>query len=213
MGSDTDPGTTADTNLYSGSNYSIRIVDLYGAGSIESDWFTITGGVTPGPTVTPVHTPSPTPITPPPTPRPTPVKIITVNRPRLGETVTTGFSSSIEWNSENVAGPVRITLKNHWEPGQTWNVIASTPDDGYFDWEVDYQILPESEYFIVITSIDDPSVSGQGAFFGIVDPSPKPDPGMGDVDRDGFVSFGDLRMVVRYLNARMFPDFIRNTRM
>ena len=140
VGSDTDPGTTADTNLYSGSNYSIKIVDLYGAGSIESDWFTITGGVTPGPTVTPVNTPSPAPITPPPTPRPTPAKIITVNRPRMGETVTTGFSSSIKWNSENVAGPVRIILKNHWKPGQTWNVVASTPDDGYFDWKVDYQI-------------------------------------------------------------------------
>ena len=56
-------------------------------------------------------------------------------------------------------------------------------------------------------SAGNPSYWAESQFFGIVDPLPKPDPGMGDVDRDVFVSMVDSRMVREYFEGKNVIGF------
>ncbi|MBN2443013.1 MAG: hypothetical protein JXJ04_16765, partial [Spirochaetales bacterium] len=206
VGSDTDTSTSADTILHSGSDYTVKVVDKKGYGSLESDYFTIVGNLTPAPTSVPTATPVPTSV-PTIAPSPTPSKSITVIHPGPGDEIVSGNPIPVGWTSFNITGPVEITLYNPLLPVTTCANIESTPNDGYHTLEYGGILRPGAAYFIKITSVDNPRYYGEGPAFSITGPSPIPHTGLGDVDRDGYISLYDVFMVIDYSVNIVVPGF------
>lgn len=82
---------------------------------------------------------------------------ITVKTPNGGESIEKNSAYDITWTSTKVTGNVKIELH---QSGSLHSVIAAseTNDDSY-SWLVDNSITAGSSYSIVITSIDDPTVT------------------------------------------------------
>ncbi|MCZ6703732.1 MAG: hypothetical protein O6940_11925, partial [Ignavibacteria bacterium] len=81
--------------------------------------------------------------------------VITVTSPNGGENYETGTSQTITW-TDNIAENVKIDL--YMTGVFTTVIIASTPSTGSFNWTIP-MIIDGSDYFVVITSVINPSVT------------------------------------------------------
>jgi hypothetical protein len=80
---------------------------------------------------------------------------ITVTSPDGGESWRIGTSRRITWDSENVAGRVKLELSRNG--GATWvTIVASTPNDGSYSWRVTGPATTRAR--IKVSSITTPAV-------------------------------------------------------
>ncbi|MDZ7260608.1 MAG: dockerin type I domain-containing protein [candidate division KSB1 bacterium] len=89
---------------------------------------------------------------------------ITVTAPNGGETWYTGSSYNITWTSAGTSGNVKIDLSING--GSIWStIIASTPDDGSYNWTIPSTQTPSTNCFIRISDVDGtPWDQSNGAF-------------------------------------------------
>jgi hypothetical protein len=99
-----------------------------------------------------------------------------LDRPNGGEFWPRGQTMDIKWKFSGAdAGPVKIQLShNGIEPKV---VVASTPNDGVYEWTIPTDIVPGSDYVITVTLLSDPTVVDTSeAPFSIVLPQDCPKP-------------------------------------
>lgn len=82
----------------------------------------------------------------------TPADSVTVVTPNGGETLTVGNSYEITWTDTGTVGPVKIEFSSN-NGGSYSTVVASTPNDGSYDWTV-----PDDKSALCLIKITDASV-------------------------------------------------------
>ena len=86
-----------------------------------------------------------------------PEKTITVTSPNGGEEWTAGFKYNINWVSQDVPGPLLIEYSKDNFVSDINTIVASTENDGVFQWQVPED--PSTTVKIRITDLSDPTVS------------------------------------------------------
>jgi len=81
---------------------------------------------------------------------------VEVTSPNDGEILASGTVHSVAWTSFGGGGQLKIEL--YTASSQVLTIVASTPDDGSYDWTVPADILSGADYRIKITSTSDARV-------------------------------------------------------
>ncbi len=146
----------------------------------------------------------------PPSPSPTPLPFINLTSPNGGETLVTGDTAQITWNSSPNISTVNI---NYYNNATSNTVATNVPNTGVFNWIVPAVPSGASNQFKIQISaypgiyIEDYS---QNYFYIVAinpttSPSPTPtsNPVPGDVNSDGIVNIVDIGIIID--NYRLDP--------
>jgi len=83
---------------------------------------------------------------------------IQITSPNGSENWNTNSTYPITWSSYYITGNVKIELYKETPEAYT-ELMASTENDGTWEWNVSTEIQESSDYKIVITSLDNPSIN------------------------------------------------------
>jgi len=98
------------------------------------------------------------------------VSTLTITSPNGGEEWELGSSQTINWNSSNLTGNVKIQLYSGSSLYGT--ITSSTSDDGSYAWSIPSNISANSYYKIKISSVNDNSiVDYSDSYFNLSSPS------------------------------------------
>ena len=82
---------------------------------------------------------------------------ITVTAPNGGETLTGGSTTTITWTSVNISANVKIEYSKDGFSSDTNTIVASTTDDGSYDWTIPND--PSSTVTVRISDASDASIN------------------------------------------------------
>jgi Tol biopolymer transport system component len=93
---------------------------------------------------------------------------ITISTPDSSSIWKRGSSESIYWTSRGTIPNVKLEL--YLEDIYVMDIIASTPNDGEFVWEIPSSLVESDQYQIKIIDVSDPSISDYSDYFEIEKP-------------------------------------------
>jgi len=97
---------------------------------------------------------------------------ITVTTPDSSSSWETGTSESVYWTSTGTIPNVKLEL--YLDGVYVMDIIASTPNDGEFVWEIPSELVGSDLYQIKIIDASDPTIYDYSDYFEIHRPSGEP---------------------------------------
>lgn len=94
---------------------------------------------------------------------------IHVTSPTLASVKYLGNPSTVTWKTDTPIGNVKLELARNHAAFRT--ITNSTPNDGSHTWTIPSDVIPDSNYSVIVTDAAHANVQGESPFFAIASPN------------------------------------------